>query len=88
MTSSIERRKCAARRPTAFVESFNQIVLDEFFGIPFRTKLYETVDALEADLDTWLSYNNVERSHQGYRNMGRRPIDTINEYTDTLGIET
>ncbi len=30
-------------------------------------------------LDIWLTYYNNERPHQGYRNMGRRPIETIKE---------
>lgn len=29
-------------------------------------------------LDQWLIHYNVERPHQGYRNMGCCPIDTIN----------
>jgi len=41
----------------------------------FRKKRYESVEALQRDLDEWLLYYNPERTHQGYRNMGRRPID-------------
>lgn len=29
---------------------------------------------LQTDLDVWLASYNQERPHQGYRNMGRRPI--------------
>jgi hypothetical protein len=28
----------------------------------------------------WLYYYNQERPHQGYRNMGRKPIEGIEEY--------
>jgi hypothetical protein len=62
------------------VERFNRTALDEFFRLAFRTKFYETVQALPEDLNIWLDHDNNERPHQGYRNMGRRPIDTINEY--------
>jgi hypothetical protein len=34
---------------------------------------------LQVDLDEWLSYYNNERPHRGYRNMGRKPIETIQE---------
>ncbi len=42
-----------------------------------RETLYESVEALQADLDQWLLHYNTERPHQGYRNMGKRPIDTV-----------
>ncbi|MCY4355299.1 MAG: IS481 family transposase, partial [Truepera sp.] len=35
------------------------------------------VDLLPADLDTWLHHYNSERPHLGYRNQGRRPMETI-----------
>ena len=60
-----------------FVERFNRTVLDEFFRKVFRQKLYESVEALQQDLDEWLSYYNHERPHQGHRNIGRRPIERI-----------
>ncbi len=39
-------------RTNGFVERFNRTVLDEFFRIAFRKKFYESVDALQEDLDT------------------------------------
>ena len=63
-----------------FVERFYRTVLDEFFRIVFRQKYYESVEALQKDLDEWLKYYNEERPHRGYRNMGKRPIDTINQF--------
>lgn len=84
--NDIEHRRTQVRRPqtNGFVERFNRTVLDEFFRIAFRTKFYETVDALQSDLDTWLVHYNQERTHQGYRNNGRRPIDTINVFLKSL----
>ena len=83
--NDIEHRRTRVARPQSngFVERFNRTVLDEFFRVAFRSKLYESVEALQADLDAWLVYYNTERPHQGYRNMGRRPIETINQYLDT-----
>ena len=55
-------------------------MLDEFFRIAFRETFYESVDALQTDLDKWLHHYNYERPHLGYRNLGKRPFDTIQDY--------
>ena len=73
------RTKVATPRTNGFVERFNRTILDEFFRETFRTKLYLTLEELQADLDAWLATYNNERPHRGYRNMGRRPIETIEE---------
>jgi transposase InsO family protein len=75
----IEHRRTRVRRPqtNGFIERFNRTILDEFFRIAFRKKLYESVAELQKDMDAWLAFYNTERPHQGYRNMGRKPIETI-----------
>ena len=70
--------KVGTPRTNGFVERFNRTVLDEFFRTAFRNKLYESLDELQKDLDHWLHHYNNERPHRGYRNMGRRPIETFN----------
>jgi transposase InsO family protein len=77
--SDIEHRrtKVAKPRTNGFVERFNRTVLDEFFREAFRDKFYSSVEELQQDLDGWLHCYNHERPHRGYRNMGRRPIETI-----------
>ena len=77
--NDIEHRKTQVRRPqtNGFVECFNRTILDDFFRIAFRKKFYESVEALQVDFDAWLVHYNTERPHQGYRNRGRRPIETI-----------
>lgn len=64
-------------RTNGFVERFNRTVLDEFFRSAFRKKLYESVASLQEDLDGWLHMYNFDRPHRGYRNNGRRPIETF-----------
>jgi transposase InsO family protein len=88
--NDIEHRRTKVRHPqtNGFVERFNKTVLDEFFRTAFRTKLYESVGVLQEDLDAWLLHYNTERTHQGYRNMGRRPIDTINLFLEPVREET
>jgi transposase InsO family protein len=71
------RTKVARPRTNGFVERFNRTVLDEFLRETFREKFYTSVEELQEDLDKWLDYYNYERPHRGYRNMGRRPIETI-----------
>lgn len=82
----IQHRRTKVRQPqtNGFVERFHRTVLDEFLREAFRTKLYESVEALQEDFDNWLRYYNYERPHQGYRNMGRRPIDTINLFMENV----
>ena len=77
--NDIEHRntKVGNPRTNGFVERFNRTLLDEFFRTCFRKKLYESVQALQTDLDDWLHQYNYERPHRGYRNMGRRPFETI-----------
>ena len=48
-----------------------------------REKIYTSIEELQADLDVWLKHYNEERPHRGYRNMGKRPIDTVNKFAQT-----
>jgi transposase InsO family protein len=77
--NDIEHRRTKVRHPqtNGFVERFHRTVLDEFYRITFRKKIYETVESLQEDLDEWLKEYNYERPHLGYRNQGRRPWETI-----------
>jgi transposase InsO family protein len=77
--NDIEHRttKVGNPRTNGFVERFNRTLLDEFFRTCFRKKLYESLETLQADLDKWVHGYNYERPHRGYRNMGRRPFETI-----------
>lgn len=78
----IEHRRTKPARPqtNGFVERFIRTVKEEFFEDVRRRKLYDSVDDLQTDLDQWLHYYNYERPHQGYRNLGRRPADTLAQF--------
>ncbi|NDK37163.1 DDE-type integrase/transposase/recombinase, partial [Rhodovulum sulfidophilum] len=54
--NAIEHRRTKVRTPktNGFVERFNGTVLEEFFRVKMRETFYETVEALQADLDAWL----------------------------------
>ena len=80
--NDIEHRKTRVGTPrtNGFVERFNSTVLEEFFKPTMRAKFYDSVEPLQADLDTWLHHYNRERPHLGYRNQGRRPWETVERF--------
>lgn len=80
--TGIEHRRTKVRHPqtNGFVERFHRTVKEEFFEVALRETFYESVEALQADLDRWLVHYNTERPHLGYRNLGKRPIDTVSAY--------
>lgn len=77
--NDIEHKRTPVRRPQSngFVERFNRTALDEFYRVVFRQRVYTTVSRLQRDLEDWLVTYNHERPHQGYRNQGRTPYETI-----------
>lgn len=82
----IEHRTTRVRSPrtNGFVERMNRTLLDECFRVAGRSTWYENTDEIQADLDRFLDYYNVQRSHQGYRLKGRTPMQALHE---ALGIE-
>jgi transposase InsO family protein len=60
-------------------ERFHKTVLDEFYRITFRKKLYNTLDELQADLDTWVKEYNEQRAHSGKYCSGKTPMQTFKD---------
>lgn len=85
--NDIAHKRTQVNRPqtNGFVERFNRTLLDEFFRKALREKFYGSVEALQKDLDGYLRFYNRERPHQGYRNMGKRPIDTVERFIKSSG---
>jgi transposase InsO family protein len=85
--NGIEHRKTKVKTPrtNGFVERFNRTVLDEFFRRKMRETFYESVETLQDDLDDWLEHYNTQRPHLGYRNQGRRPLETIRLFVSQEG---
>ena len=52
-------------------------MLDEFYRVAFRKKVYRTIEELQADLDEWMSYYNEARTHQGRWRFGKNPMQTF-----------
>ena len=89
----IVHRKTKVRCPQThgFVERFHRTVMDEFFRTACRPNGYLQVAALQEDLNQWLERYNFKRPHHGYRNFGKRPIDTVMPFRkgvwDLLGVK-
>ena len=59
------------------VSGFIKTVLNEFYRVTFRKKLYKTIEELQAALDQWLKQYNEERTHQGRWCYGKTPMQTF-----------
>ena len=76
---SIDHSKTKARSPQSngICERFHKTVLDEFYRVAFCRKIYNNLDELQADLDTWLKNYNEERVHSGKYCFGKTPMQTF-----------
>jgi transposase InsO family protein len=48
------RTKTKSPQTNGICERFHRTVLDEFYRVAFRKKIYRTIEELQADLDAWL----------------------------------
>lgn len=58
-------------------ERFHKTILQEFYQVTFRKKLYADLESLQMDLDNWLWHYNNELTHQGKMCCGRTPMVTL-----------
>lgn len=79
--NDIEHTKTKAKSPqtNGICERFHKTVLQEFYQVTFRKKIYREIDSLQSDLDQWLEYYNNERTHQGKMCCGRTPMETLED---------
>lgn len=77
--NEIEYTKTRVKSPqtNGICERFHKTVLQEFYQVTFRKKIYPSIAELQTDLDSWLDYYNNERTHQGKMCCGRTPMDTL-----------
>jgi transposase InsO family protein len=75
----IDHSKTKARHPQSngICERFHRTILQEFYQVAFRKKIYHTLDELQADLDTWLKEYNESRPHSGKYCFGKTPMQTF-----------
>lgn len=79
--NDIEHTKTKAQSPqtNGICERFHKTILNEFYQIAFRKKIYNTIEELQSDLDLWLHAYNHERTHQGKMCCGRTPMATFED---------
>jgi len=89
--NEIEHTKTKTQHPqtNGICERFHKTILQEFFQVTFRKKLYTTLEELQSDLDEWITDYNENRTHQGKMCCGRTPmvtfIDGMNAWKETHG---
>ena len=75
------RTKTKSPQTNGIVERFHKTVLDEFYRIAFRKKIYGSIADLQVDLDRWVQSYNEERPHQGQWCFGKTPMQTFLDAT-------
>ena len=78
---NIDHSKTKARHPqtNGICERFHKTILNEFYQIAFRKKIYRTLEELQNDLDIWIKNYNEERPHSSKYCDGRTPMKTFLE---------
>ena len=76
---NIDHTRTRAKSPqtNGIVERFHRTVLNEFYRVAFRRKIYSGLEELQRDLDTWLREYNELRPHQGRWCYGKTPRQTF-----------
>lgn len=77
--NDIEHTKTKAQSPqtNGICERFHKTILEEFYQVAFRKKIYEKLGQLQKDLDEWIVFYNTKRTHQGKVCNGRTPMQTL-----------
>ena len=52
-------------------------MLQEFYQVAFRKRIYSGIEQLQADLDAWMAGYNEARPHQGRWCFGKTPMQTF-----------
>jgi transposase InsO family protein len=77
------RTKTKSPQTNGICERFHKTILDEFYRVAFRKKIYRSIAELQTDLDEWMRGYNEVRTHQGRWCYGKTPMQT---FLDTLPI--
>ena len=82
--NDIEHTKTKARHPqtNGITERFNQTLLDEFYSVFFRKKVYFSLQEIQTDLDEFMNEYNTQRTNQGKHCKGKTPMETFIEGLD------
>lgn len=94
------RTKTKSPQTNGICERFHRTILEEFYQIAFRKKIYSSVEQLQQDVDDWIDSYNCTRPHSGRYCYGKTPMQTFldskqivqqkmleRQYEDTMGSE-
>jgi len=75
----IDHTKTKARHPqtNGICERFQKTMLNEFYQVAFRKKLYRSIQELQRDAEEWVRQYNEERTHSGKYCYGKTPMQTF-----------
>ena len=75
----IEHTRTKVKHPqtNGICERFQKTVLNEFYRVAFRKKIYTQLEGIQVDLDRWLDEYNQVRPHQGRWCYGKTPWQTF-----------
>jgi transposase-like protein len=76
MDDSIKR--WTAKRKTA-------LVVEVIQSKTTVAEAFRAFDLSPSEIDAWLIHYITERPHLGYRNMGRRPVETVMSFVSQEG---
>lgn len=76
------RTKTKSPQTNGIVERFHKTILNGFYRVAFRKKVYRSIDELRADLDLWIEEYNKGRTHQGRWCYGKTPMQTFRDSID------
>ena len=71
------RTRTKSPQTNGICERFHKTVLNEFYRVAFRKKIYRSIAELQADLDSWVDEYNRARPHQGRWCFGKTPMQTF-----------
>lgn len=71
-----------------YAESFHKTLLNDFYHLAFRRKIYTSLEELQKDLDEFLYSYNFERTHQGWKLNGKTPAEKFLNGARCLALES
>jgi len=77
----IDHTRTKARSPqtNGICERFHKTILNEFYQVAFRKKVYSSLEELQDDLDQWMQQYNQQRPHSGNHCYGKTPMQTFKD---------
>jgi hypothetical protein len=78
------RTKTKSPQTNGICERFHKTVLNEFYRVAFRKKVYRSIDELQADLVSWIKEYNETRPHRGRWFTGLRSFSCREQLPETV----